>query len=99
MIPQILVTLSPSGELQAELPGSNGARRVVPLQRDVSTTLLRILNSQLHAGDSVEIGEDGAPTARQVRHWTNHKTFPDYQCPFCQSEGRFHLRSTKGPRP
>ena len=67
-IPQVIVTLSPQGHLQAELPGANGSRRRVDLRADSAVkTLTRILQGQLQS--KVEIGLDGAPTQAQVRHW------------------------------
>src|SRR5712664_3978120 len=88
MTPQILVTLSPSGDLIAELPGTNGSRRVIALRAGAAeSALLRILRAQLVAPAPPEIGSDGAPTTRQVRHWTSHDIFADPQCPFCRAEG------------
>jgi hypothetical protein len=86
-VPQVLVTLSPSGDLQAELPGANGSRRIVPLRASqIAETLQTILRGQLAERNA--IGEDGAPTAHQVRHWERHGVFADPQCPFCLAEGR-----------
>ena len=94
-IPQVLITLSPSGNLQAELPGANGARRVVPI-RDLES-IERMLRGQLSA--HYEIGEDGAPTSRQVRHWERHDVFADPQCPFCIAEGRIKKANNAGFAP
>jgi len=45
--PQILVTFSPTGQLQAETTGSNGARAVIPLpESQAYSTLHRLLRSQ-----------------------------------------------------
>lgn len=87
-IPQLIITLSPTRDaLQLELPGVNGLRRVVPVRtQDLATTCLRILCAQ--AERKVQIGLDGAPTQRQVRHWERHDLFPDDRCPFCIAEGR-----------
>jgi hypothetical protein len=163
MTPQLIISLSPQGELVAELPGLNGARRKINLNankqsnsaisfasqtlRDISnlqanTTgitdatkasellnllqnkmqtcsdaanqisnledqdntvcdiLLRILQGQLNSKS--KLGEDGAPTAQQLRHWEKHSgIWGDPSCPFCISEGKFEKgknreRSVKG---
>lgn len=87
--PQVLVTLAPDGSLQAELPGANGARRRMTLRSgDCEATLQRILRAQQQG--HVAIGEDGAPTQQQVRHWERHEIFADDRCPFCVAEGRTH---------
>lgn len=174
-VPQVIVTLSPSGDLIAELPGINGSRRKVDLispnsfveilsntiltlqairdkqdldieaskaakeaeksynektvrkariardaanmaslrlttlneniskletilAKDETTigVLYKILNAQLVSQS--KLGEDGAPTNQQVKHWEKHGTqdeyisgryFSDPSCPFCKSEGRF----------
>lgn len=45
--PQIMVTFSPSGKLQAEVPGPNGSRQVIPLPPDqCHSTLLRLLRGE-----------------------------------------------------
>jgi hypothetical protein len=96
MVPQLLLTLSPNGELIAELPGLNGARRKVEIQAETCyDTITRILHSQLKAKNPPEIGTDGAPTARQVNHWDRHGDFPDRQCVFCLSENRFKTPEAK----
>lgn len=88
VVPQLIITLSPSQDgLQAELPGSSGSRRVVSFrQNDFAEDCLRILQGL--ARSTVQIGEDGAPTQAQVRHWERHELFPDPRCPFCRAEGR-----------
>lgn len=89
--PQILVTLSPQGTLQVELPASNGTRRIVPITAaKAGGILLRMLHARLTG--QVEIGFDGAPTRQQVEHWEKHHTFPRESCRFCISAGK-----TKGP--
>jgi hypothetical protein len=86
-VPQVIVTLSPQGKLQVELPGSQCTRRIVPLASGkVEDGLLRILQAQLE--DQVDIGEDGAPTVQQLRHWERHATVPMANCRFCIAEGR-----------
>ena len=65
-IPQIIITLSPQGDLQAELPWAGG-RRIIQLgnthgsKRDeaIETTLRRMLEAQ--RDQRVIVGEDGAP--------------------------------------
>lgn len=86
--PQIIITLTPDhSALQAELPGLNGTRRVIPLRSaDIAETLLRILQGQHR--QKVEIGLDGAPTARQIWHWERHNVWPSNDCPFCIADGR-----------
>ena len=84
--PQLLLTLSPSGDLQAELPGPNGARRVLPLRGTPESTISaihRILHAQRNATglSDLFLGTDAAPTSHQVSHWT-HST-PRERCPFC----------------
>ena len=103
--PQVIVTLSPQGDLIAELPGLNGSRRQVPLRTNeetVESCLLRILNAQVKQQTS--LGQDGAPTAAQVKHWERHDIFSDPSCPFCKAEGRFPTgknreRAIKGMKP
>ncbi len=85
-VPQVIVTLSPQGKLQIELPGV-GTRRIVPVASGkVEDTLMRVLKAQL--SDQIDIGEDGAPTQAQVRHWERHSNLPDNHCRFCIAEGR-----------
>lgn len=88
-VPQVIVTLSPQGKLQVELPGHQSTRRAVPVTSGkVEETLLRILRSQQSASHQPDIGEDGAPTSQQVKHWERHENFPDSSCRFCIAEGR-----------
>lgn len=71
-VPQVLVTLSPSGSLVAELPGMNGARRQVELTDEGGiSTLRRILGAQ-QSYTPQTIGMDGKPTQSQVTHWEHH---------------------------
>lgn len=92
---QIIITLSAEGKLQAELPGVNGTRRVVPLRGGVEPftgepilerTLVRLLEGQQN--EQYEIGQDGAPTNQQVTHWEKHDVWADARCRFCIAEGR-----------
>lgn len=84
--PQLIITLSPDQtQLQAELPGVNGARRIVSMaHKDFVSSCLKILQGL--ARGKTEIGLDGAPTQQQVRHWERHSIFPDDHCPFCLNE-------------
>lgn len=85
--PQLLVTLTPSGHLAVELPGTMGTRRKIELRpKDAGESLLRILEAQRR--DQAEIGLDGAPTTAQIKHWERHSTWPDSRCRFCIAEGR-----------
>lgn len=86
-VPQVIVSLSPSGGLRLELPGPFATRRVIDLRKgETESTLLRILLAQ-QDGD-IAIGLDGAPTEAQLRHWERHQTWPAQGCRFCISEGR-----------
>ncbi len=85
--PQILVTLSPEGQLVLELPGSQATRRqLVCRDSDIAQTLHRMLEAQ--QADRTEIGLDGSPTQAQVSHWERHSIWPQLGCRFCVSEGR-----------
>lgn len=87
MNPQVIITLTPAGELQLELPGVNGARRRVELGNNPKyavETISRILHAQLRS--EVALGLDGAPTEHQVCHWQKHAIFRDPSCPFCKAE-------------
>jgi len=78
----VIVSLSPDGGLQMELPGVFG-NRVIPLRETSvvkpSETIRRVLQSAAQH----QIGEDGAPTRAQVLHWERHQTFPNSRCAFC----------------
>lgn len=95
-VPQVIVTLSPQGELCAELPINGGRRRVQMAKSEVAETLLRILQSQLTS--RIALGEDGAPTQAQVMHWERHGTWADDRCTFCIAEGRTHGRIARQSR-
>lgn len=97
-VPHLIITLTPDqAGLQAELPGANGSRRVCQLSRkDFAGDCLRILQGL--ARSAVAIGEDGAPTQQQVRHWERHELFPDSRCSFCRAEGRAAPAGTKTPK-
>lgn len=92
--PQLLITLTPDRlGLQAELPGTNGSRRVVSLSsKAFFSDCLRMLLAQ--ANLKVEIGLDGAPTQAQVKHWEGHSAqAPSDRCPFCLEAGWVHSRA------
>lgn len=81
--PQLLLTLSPSGTLQAELPGPNGSRQILPFTgepADIIAAMRRILVAQ--ASGEFKIGSAGRPTAHQLNHELNH-AFHAEGCPFC----------------
>ena len=81
----LVLTLSPSGQIIAE-HFHNGGRHTTPLQAgQVEETCRRILEAQLRSRTA--IGEDGQPTAAQVRHWERHGIWKDPSCPFCIAEG------------
>lgn len=68
------------GELRTMLQGLIEANRV-------EAVLVRTLEGM--ARKAYNIGEDGAPTQSQVRHWERHDIWSDPQCPHCVGEGRF----------
>jgi hypothetical protein len=80
-VPQVIITLSPDGALQAELPYSGGRRRVTIESLD---SIRQILAAQLRQTPST-IGMDGSPTGGQVRHWERHENegIIDPDCPWC----------------
>lgn len=81
--PQLILTLSPLGTLQAELPGPNGARRRLQLSgapEDILTSLVRVLLAQ-QRGETL-LGQEGAPTQHQFTHTTRHSSAVE-GCPFC----------------
>ena len=94
-VPQVIISLAPSGELQAELPGSNGSRRVVPIH-DL-TSIYRILSAQLV--QPINIGLDSSPTSGQVKHWEKHSIFKVDTCPWCVAESLGIDVSRKRARP
>lgn len=85
MIPQVLLSLLPSGELALELPGPNGLRRKIELGQRPLETILRVLREQ-QAKPAQRIGLDGAPTQTQVLHWERHAIWRDPSCSHCASE-------------
>ena len=82
MTPQLIITLSPAGAVQAELPGANGSRRVVPVHS--IDQIQRILLAQ--ARGERGIGTDAEPTTAALIHWRDHKDRNDRNCVFCRSE-------------
>lgn len=80
-IPQVIITLSPDGLLQAELPHSGGRHHVlISSLEDIS----QILAAQLRQTPET-IGLDRAPPNGQIRHWDKHldKKESDPNCPWC----------------
>lgn len=70
MTPQLLITLSPSGDLVAELPGHQATRRQLPLDvRTAGAVIRRILEAQAAGRSPDDIGHESAPTCAQVRDW------------------------------
>lgn len=85
--PSVIVSLSPSGGLQLELPGVVGTARIIPLRRTTSIDPVKTIETVLVAlaAGQHSIGLDGAPTRAQVDHWERHQTFPDARCAFCRA--------------
>lgn len=80
-IPQVIITLSPDGLLQAELPHSGGRHHVlISSLEDIS----QILAAQLRQTPET-IGLDRSPPNGQIRHWDKHsdKKERDPNCPWC----------------
>lgn len=66
---------------------------VLPDEREIGLklgceieTIERVLRAR--AVQQHSIGQDGAPTRQQVRHWQMHQNAADDKCPFCQHEKR-----------
>lgn len=89
--PTISLRLNDHGALVIALPGHAGSTRdcFVSAPDNLAMTLTQIL--QALASGRAEIGEDGAPTQAQVRHWEKHvwpeMAWPDASCRFCIAEG------------
>jgi hypothetical protein len=64
--PQLILRLSPTGNVVAELPGANGSRRVIAIES--LEQVRRILTARL-CGEDRRIGYDTAPTQAQVDEW------------------------------
>jgi hypothetical protein len=71
MTPQLILTLSPEGELIVELPGIMATRRKLEIdERTAGAVLKRILAAQAAGRSPDAIGTDSAPTQAQVtRDW------------------------------
>lgn len=83
--PSLVVSLAPDGTLVAE-HFTNGGRHSTPLKPGFAEAdIRRILQAKLRS--LVALGEDGQPTAHQVRHWERHEVWKDPSCPFCIAEG------------
>jgi len=81
-VPQVILTLTPKGDIVAEFPGVNGGRRQVAV--DSMSTIRTILAAQLRTPTQT-VGMDGSPTAGQTRHWEAHlaRNTHDPMCPWC----------------
>lgn len=80
-IPQVIITLSPDGLLQAELPHSGGRHHVlISSLEDIS----QILAAQLRQTPET-IGLDRSPPNGQIKHWDKHLDAKqsDPNCPWC----------------
>jgi len=90
----VQVSLTTDGNLQMGLPGPDGGIRWVPLRDTEASPAIDIITRVLNGLARAEagIGEAGAPTQAQVRHWQMHATFPSPKCAFCQHEARQRLR-------
>jgi hypothetical protein len=111
--PQLIVSLQPDGSLCTELPGANGARRKIPLKTGQVEAMIREILRGKQA-QRTALGEDGAPTAHQVRHWERHPhmvngvtvrytddgapLWADPMCPFCIAEGLIVPTKPKRPK-
>ena len=85
--PQIIITLDSDGRLIANLPSHSATLRKVPLREGAEGPSLRRM-FEAQARGELQIGEDGAPTQAQVRHWEEHKEAqPDRRCRFCAEAG------------
>lgn len=92
---QVIVKLHPeTGEIQAELPGSNGARHTVTIRSlDTIRTMLRHQQELFHAQAVLSIGLNADPTEAQIRHWEDHskrgrRARLQSNCPFCIAEAK-----------
>lgn len=86
-VPQVIVTLTPDGLLAVELPSRGPTRHKVELRTGNAEAALRVI-LEAQARGEYEIGQDGAPTQAQVKHWERHAMWPDDRCRFCIAEGR-----------
>jgi hypothetical protein len=74
LVPQLILTLSPSGEITAELPGNNGARRKLVLEEGLELTMIRDeLYSQrakiLEELERRRVQEENERKARHTKVW------------------------------
>lgn len=82
--PKLIISLAVNGQLQMELPASEGKTRTVVLKDKTATDMLKyVLRQMTYARD--RIGEEGAPTRHQMKHDESHQIFPDPKCPFCRA--------------
>lgn len=96
--PFVQVSLADNGLLQLELPGANGTRRAIALALGHEAEIIQRVLAAKRAS-RVAIGEDGAPTTSQVRHWQMHYMFGDSRCPHCIAEGRARVTSPRASSP
>lgn len=79
------MSLATNGQLQMELPGTNGDRRTVRLRDKTALDIIKRTLRELEQGQVI-IGQGGAPTRHQVKHMELHTVFPDPRCPFCREK-------------
>lgn len=101
VVPQIIITLSPQGLPQAELPGANGSRRVIALSPGQCYDSLRMIlldQQRAHSQQKrAKLDEKGSPSQSWLTHLERHQDWPSDTCPHCQDEGRT-LRPSKRKR-
>lgn len=92
---QVICKLHPeTGEIQAELPGLNGARHTVTIRSlDTIRTMLRHQQELFEAQTVISIGLSADPTEAQIRHWEDHQKRTrrarlQSNCPFCIAEAK-----------
>lgn len=89
-----------TNKIDAAREAANNIANLISEDNTICDILLRILQAQLNSNS--RLGEDGAPTEQQVKHWKKHSgIWGDPTCPFCISEGKFEPgknreRSIKG---
>lgn len=76
-------------ELQSRAnEAANNLNTILISDNTFSDIIIRILEAQVQ--NKVKIGEDGAPTQQQIKHWERHSNiWGDPSCPFCIVEGKF----------
>lgn len=89
------IALRKDGVLVLLLPGAEGTQREVPVGDEYCGPGARMI-LQAQAQGEVEIGEDGAPTSAQLKHWEKHQDWPQQNCRFCIAEGRAQAHRAAG---